>query len=121
MPAQLTHARLVELLPKLREQRDDVRVVSMIDYVLVEPKAHDALRPDVVLQVGSRLTSKRLCQFLEASAIDHGAEWIVVEPTPNRLDAAHCVGVRVESSIGHAAKILEDALTRESGYDSSES
>ena len=32
--------------------RDDVRVVSMIDYVLVEPKAHDALRPDVVLQVG---------------------------------------------------------------------
>ena len=101
--------------------RDDVRVVSMIDYVLVEPKAHDALRPDVVLQVGSRLTSKRLCQFLEASAIDHGAEWIVVEPTPNRLDAAHCVGVRVESSIGHAAKILEDALTRESGYDSSES
>ena len=101
--------------------RDDVRVVSMMDYVLVESKTHEALRPDVVLQVGSRLTSKRLCQFLEASAIDHGTEWIVVEPTPNRLDAAHCVSVRVESSIGHAAKILEDALTRESGYDTSES
>ena len=64
---------------------ESVRKIPMIDYVLVEPSAHDALRPDVILQIGARLTSKRLCQFLEASAIENNAEWIVVEPTPNRV------------------------------------
>lgn len=94
----------------------NVRTIPMIDYVLVEPSAHEAIRPDVILQVGSRLTSKRLCQFLEASAIEHGAEWIVVDPTPNRLDPAHCVSVRVESSIGHASNILDQSLGESSAY-----
>ena len=100
---------------------ESVRKIPMIDYVLVEPSAHDALRPDVILQIGARLTSKRLCQFLEASAIENNAEWIVVEPTPNRVDPAHCVSVRVESSIGYALEVLESALSHESGYDTSDS
>ena len=94
---------------------DTVRIVPMIDYVLVEPTTHDALRPDVILQLGSRLTSKRLCQFLEASAINCGAEWVVVEPSARRLDPAHCVSVRVESSMAHAAAVLEHALLSSSG------
>lgn len=97
-----------------------VRMIPMIDYVLVEPSTHEVLRPDVIVQVGTRLTSKRLNQFLETSAIDHGAEWIIIEPTPNRHDPAHCVSVRVESSIGHASELLERALNDESGYAMSE-
>ena len=97
-----------------------MRGIPMIDYVLVEPSTHAALRPDVIVQVGTRLTSKRLSQFLEASAIDHGAEWIVIEPTPNRHDPAHCVTVRVESSVGNASNFLESALNSGSGYPTSE-
>ena len=97
-----------------------VRVVPMIDYALVEPETHDALRPDVIVQLGSRLTSKRLCQFLEASAIEHGAEWIVIEPTARRLDPAHCVSIRVQASVGDAATALEGALSRSSAYETSD-
>lgn len=100
---------------------DSFRGIPMIDYVLVEPSTHTALRPDVIVQVGTRLTSKRLSQFLESSAIDHGAEWIVIDPTPNRHDPAHCVTVRVESSIRNASNFLENALNSVSGYPTSES
>ena len=93
--------------------RDDVRVVSMIDYVLVEPKAHDALRPDVALSRARDYAEAIVLLWRRAPST---TAWSGSSLNRHRTaDAAYC-GVRVESSIGHAAKILEDA-GRRSRYD----
>ena len=58
---------------------DDLNLVHHLDHLLLSRQHWPALRPDVVLQLGGRLTSKRLCQFLEWASLD-GLEGL--PPTP---------------------------------------
>ncbi len=49
--------------------RSDVALVHHFDHLLLDKDAlWPALRPDVVLQLGGRLVSKRAAQFLEWAA-----------------------------------------------------
>ena len=51
------------------------RVLRNFDHLLLDrQQAWPALRPDVVLQLGGRLTSKRAAQFLEWAAKPSEAE-----------------------------------------------
>ncbi len=45
-------------------------ILHHFDQVLLDKAAWPALKPDVVLQLGSHLVSKRVLQFLEWSALD---------------------------------------------------
>ncbi len=45
-------------------------ILHHFDQVLLEKAAWPALKPDVVLQLGNHLVSKRVLQFLEWSALD---------------------------------------------------
>jgi 2-succinyl-5-enolpyruvyl-6-hydroxy-3-cyclohexene-1-carboxylate synthase len=50
-------------------ERSDVALVHHFDHLLLDKEAlWPALRPDVVLQLGGRLVSKRAAQFLEWAA-----------------------------------------------------
>ncbi len=52
----------------------DVTVVSNMDGILLDrDRVWDALRPKSVLQLEGRITSKRLAQFLEWSALPSAA------------------------------------------------
>lgn len=82
-----------------------VCVIDHMDHVLLGDKQWWAeLKPDVILQIGPRLTSKRVCQFLEWAAADYGsdnsastsgssgaAKWAYVAPHTLRHDAAHLI------------------------------
>ena len=46
-------------------------VLHHFDQMLLDKAAWPVLKPDVVLQVGSHLVSKRVMQFLEWSATQH--------------------------------------------------
>lgn len=63
-------------------------------------------RPDVVLQIGSRLTSKRLLALAEVA----GCEWIVVDPSRARLDPSHRVTARIFARPDRFATAARDAL-----------
>ena len=46
-------------------------IMHQFDQVLLDKAAWPAVRPDVVLQLGSHLVSKRVMQFLEWSALEN--------------------------------------------------
>ena len=48
----------------------DHAILHQFDQVLLDKAAWQAAKPDVVLQLGSHLVSKRLLQFLEWSALE---------------------------------------------------
>ena len=71
-------------------------VVHWFDLALASKRAQEILRPDVVLQVGGAVTSKRLAQFLAAHP---PAMHVRVAGHPLRHDPAHAVTVRVQADL----------------------
>lgn len=49
---------------------EQLSVLHHFDQVLLDKASWAALKPDVVLQLGSHLVSKRTTQFLEWAALD---------------------------------------------------
>ena len=68
-----------------------------------------ALAPDFILQVGARLTSKRVVSFLAwAASTDGGsATWALVDADPSRLEPAPgAITLRLEADVAAAASAL---------------
>lgn len=80
-----------------------------------DPGTCTALRPDVVLQLGGRLTSKRMSAFLAASsgrgssAGNDGAAWWVVDASPHSFDEHGCLAGRVRLPLGALERLLREA------------
>lgn len=89
-------------------------VVHHFDQLLLLDRRHwPALRPDVVLQLGGHLTSKRLNQFLEWACLEgaHGGDaveaaaavaplqWILAERSPKRHDQFHLLSHRLQAPL----------------------
>lgn len=79
-------------------------LVNHFDHILLAREHWPELQPDVVLQLGGHVTSKRTSQFLEwaAQGAEPGQEatsWIFVDRTPRRHDQGHLVTHRLQSSI----------------------
>jgi len=68
-------------------------------------------RPDLVLQFGGRITSKRMLRFLEGGF----ATYALVDPEPRRLDPSHQVTHRYASDIEAVCQILEEHLEDQPG------
>ena len=60
--------------------------VPYFDLLLVSQAFRSDHKPEAVLQIGSRPTSKRLAQFLEDARPSH---YVVVHEAPTRLDPIH--------------------------------
>lgn len=86
---------LPDIRSGLRLHRDHPAVISMIDHVLLSTKTARALKPDVILHIGGRITSKRLHQWIVSSA----APLVMINDTPARIDPDHHVAVRLTASL----------------------
>ncbi|XP_028761883.1 protein PHYLLO, chloroplastic-like isoform X1 [Neltuma alba] len=70
--------------------------VDHLDHALFSKSVREWLEIDVVIQIGSRITSKRICQMLDECV---PFSYIMVDKNPNRQDPSHIVTHRVQSSI----------------------
>ena len=85
-------------------------VLNVADVSLCSASMRAFFKPDVIVQVNPRLTSKRVQTALEAAALDGGAAWAVVTPQEARADPAHCVSLHVSADAATATAALSTAL-----------
>ncbi len=101
-------------------QDDSIYMINTIDHILLKQEYWKELKPDVVLHLGSRITSKRLLSFLEWSALENqgndGVTWILANRKQTRYDPAHLIDVRLECTIPD----LLETLRRHGTYQGSE-
>jgi 2-succinyl-5-enolpyruvyl-6-hydroxy-3-cyclohexene-1-carboxylate synthase len=82
--------------------------VAHADAILRSPRAAEALRPEVVVQLGAPAASKVLAQWLAGS----GAEVVLVDPAGTGLDPDRLAAVFVPTGAGASCDALADALDR---------
>ena len=103
---------------KVGAQESDTRhILHSFDHVLLLDK--DAywreLQPDIVLQIGGHITSKRTLQFIEFCALN-GSEWVFVDAHPQRHDQSALVTHRVEMPLQSLAQALKERLHRKAQH-----
>lgn len=87
-----------------------------LDHVLLErTHAWPAMQPDVVLQLGRRIVSKRLGQFLEWACLPScddrdAALWILVSDGPQRFDSGHVISHHVQLQLPELESSLSQAM-----------
>ncbi|XP_074383455.1 protein PHYLLO, chloroplastic isoform X2 [Apium graveolens] len=74
--------------------------VDHLDHTLLANAVRDWAQADVIVQIGSRITSKRISQMLEDC---FPCSYILVDKHPNRHDPSHIVTHRVQCSAGQFA------------------
>ncbi|KAJ7550965.1 hypothetical protein O6H91_07G126900 [Diphasiastrum complanatum] len=80
-------------------------IIYNFDHILLSRSVGTAIRPDVILQIGSRITSKRLSNFLEGYC---PCAYILVEEHAFRSDPSHIISHRVKcSSVQFASYVLQ--------------
>ena len=93
-------------------------LLSHFDHILLDQKDWAAFKPDVVLQLGGHLVSKRVADFLQWCAqptkdsndeIIAATSWLFVSRAPLRQDQGELVTLRLKSSL----PALKDALYNE--------
>ena len=76
----------------------DVNIVKCCDYLLCSAEAVERFSPDCIVQLGSRIVSKRLCKFVDDAAAADDVSFIVVDPSPRNFDPSHVVSHRIQCS-----------------------
>ena len=93
--------------PVLADVRSGLRgapgVLSHGDLILASAKQAAALKPDFVVQVGARLISKRVQEWVIAA---RPAVYAVLAPQPSRVDPGHAVTHRVVGDLPGACRAL---------------
>lgn len=74
----------------------NANIIASFDQLLLSDKFKAAFKPDTILHIGGRMTSKRFLQFAEANA---GIKYIHIADHPFRHDPAHLVDLRIEADI----------------------
>ena len=92
-------------------------MVNYMDHVLLSEKHWKTIKPDIVLHLGSRLTSKRILNFLEWSALqsDEGSvntKWILADRKNTRYDPSHLLHLRIECPLPTLLESLMDGLDK---------
>lgn len=82
---------------------NDIHLIDFMDHILLRKDHWKQLQPDIILHLGSRVTSKRLVSFLEWSVLQRQnldiPSWILVNKTQNRYDPSHLLDVRSTCSL----------------------
>ncbi|KAJ0242827.1 2-oxoglutarate decarboxylase/hydro-lyase/magnesium ion-binding protein [Hirschfeldia incana] len=81
--------------------------IDHLDHALLSDSVRDLIEFDVVLQIGSRITSKRVSQVLEKC---FPFAYILVDKHPCRHDPSHLVTHRVQSNIVQFADCVLKSL-----------
>uniref|UniRef100_A0A7N0VBE5 Mandelate racemase/muconate lactonizing enzyme C-terminal domain-containing protein n=2 Tax=Kalanchoe fedtschenkoi TaxID=63787 RepID=A0A7N0VBE5_KALFE len=92
----LSGLRLRKRLSPLPETESKVFFLDYLDHILLSDLVRCWAQADVILQIGSRMTSKRISQLLEGC---YPMSYIMVDSHPFRHDPSHIVTHRVQSTI----------------------
>ncbi|MCX7008061.1 MAG: 2-succinyl-5-enolpyruvyl-6-hydroxy-3-cyclohexene-1-carboxylic-acid synthase, partial [Kiritimatiellaeota bacterium] len=89
--------------------RDAAEVIAHADLLLLSPALRKKWQPDVVLHIGGGFVSRRIADFLCESAPQH---YVLVNPSPTRLDPAHQVTRRVVADVESFCAALAKRLPK---------
>lgn len=89
--------------------RGAAEVIAHADLLLLSPALRKKYRPDVVLHLGGGYVSRRVADFLCESAPQH---YVLVNPSPARLDPAHQVTRRVVADVESFCAALAKRLPK---------
>ncbi|KAM0047794.1 putative 2-succinyl-5-enolpyruvyl-6-hydroxy-3-cyclohexene-1-carboxylic-acid synthase [Helianthus debilis subsp. tardiflorus] len=92
----LSGLRLRKYKNSLFKRDDGILFVDHLDHCLLSAEVKQWMKPDVIVQIGSRITSKRISQMLQDCS---PCSYILVDNHPNRHDPAHIITHRIHSSI----------------------
>ncbi|XP_045833302.1 protein PHYLLO, chloroplastic isoform X1 [Trifolium pratense] len=92
----LSGLRLRKLLTSFSDIERNFIFVDNLDHALLSDSVKGWLKIDVVIQIGGRITSKRICQILEECA---PFSYIMVDKHPFRHDPSHIVTHRIQTTI----------------------
>ena len=112
---RLAHALGWPLIADVRASGGLEGAMSHYDLALASPRMREGLRPEAVLHIGGRLTSKRLGQHLDTARPDL---YVQLAETPSRIDPASLVTDRVVGPLAALASALADrAASRDAARD----
>ncbi|KAM3241842.1 hypothetical protein ACQJBY_054524 [Aegilops geniculata] len=77
--------------------------IDQIDQILLSDSVKSWINPDVIVQIGSRITSKRMEMFLESC---FPSSYILIDTHPCRHDPSHVVTHRIQTSVADFAASL---------------
>ncbi|KAM6548265.1 hypothetical protein CsatB_019941 [Cannabis sativa] len=92
----LSGLRLRKLLTSFPEIKPNILFIDHLDHSLLSDAVNDWMHVDVIIQIGSRITSKRVSKMLENCS---PCSYIMVDNHPFRYDPSHIVTHRIQSSI----------------------
>ncbi|KAK8925900.1 hypothetical protein KSP39_PZI018177 [Platanthera zijinensis] len=103
VPDVLSGLRLRKLLTSCQCAEDGYIFLDHLDHVLLSESIKCWVQPDVVVQIGRRITSKRVVQLFDCCS---PSVYVFVDKHPDRQDPSHLVTHRVQCSIVEFAEIL---------------
>ncbi|XP_062163333.1 protein PHYLLO, chloroplastic isoform X1 [Alnus glutinosa] len=102
VPDILSGLRLRKLV-SFPELEENFMFIDHLDHALLSDSVRVWLQADVIIQIGSRITSKRISQMLEQC---FPCSYIMVDEHPCRHDPSHIVTHRIQSGIVEFADCL---------------
>ncbi|KAL8035297.1 hypothetical protein ABFS82_12G085600 [Erythranthe guttata] len=83
--------------------RKDILFVDQVDQLLLSDSVRDWMKADVIIQIGSRITGRRISQMIEQCC---PCPYIMVDNHPSRHDPSYIITHRIQSSISHFTEFL---------------
>lgn len=108
VPDILSGMRLRKLTLATVESDFSLCFVDLLDHILLGNSVKNWISPDVVVQVGSKITSKRVAQLLE-DCRPHA--YIMVQNHPYRHDPSHILTHRIQASVVDFAAVIREFCT----------
>ncbi|KAI9169285.1 hypothetical protein LWI28_010195 [Acer negundo] len=99
----LSGLRLRKLLASFPETEKNLLFIDHLDHALLSESVKGWIQFDVIIQIGSRITSKRISQMVEEC---FPCSYIMVDNHPCRHDPSHSVTHRIQSTIVQFADCL---------------
>ncbi|XP_009764985.1 protein PHYLLO, chloroplastic isoform X1 [Nicotiana sylvestris] len=104
----LSGLRLRKYFVPFPEFEDGILFIDHLDHMLLSDPVRDWMKADVIIQIGSRITSKRVAQLLESC---FPCSYIMVDNHPSRHDPSHIVTHRIQCAISQFADYLITACS----------
>jgi 2-succinyl-5-enolpyruvyl-6-hydroxy-3-cyclohexene-1-carboxylate synthase len=114
---KLSWVTFADITSGLRSGMQAYHFVGTYDFLLRSDKIAAKLKPDFILQIGSRLTSKILQARLRAW---QAKSCVLIENHPFRHDPYHRLTLRLEADIASACEQLTKALSGKSAQKTNE-
>ncbi|OEL19228.1 Protein PHYLLO, chloroplastic [Dichanthelium oligosanthes] len=99
----LSGLRLRKVINSFPGLDKSILFIDHIDQILLSDSAKNWISPDVVVQIGSRITSKRVGMLLESC---FPSSYILIDRHPCRHDPSHVVTHRIQASVVEFAASL---------------